>query len=231
MSIFEGVIGWLAPADCLGCGLEGASLCEACAQAEILPYGERCFGCGALSLRSKTCARCRRGGAPLYVWVATDYAGLSKKLTQAYKFLHRRAIAGELAGLMIDTLRLYNSDDHLVKANYLVVGVPTASNRMRQRGFDHAQLLAWRVAELLELKSARALSRIGQGRQVGAKRHARLAHKDHDYFVRSPARIAGRNILLIDDVVTTGTTLKLAAKALRAAGAKSVNALVFAKRL
>lgn len=231
MSVFEKAIGLIAPPDCLGCGIEGKSLCASCSAVEILPYGERCFGCGAISTRCRTCQRCRRGGAPRYVWVATDYADLAKEILQVYKFSHHRSCANQLAELMHDILLTYNSDSDLDKTDYLVVGVPTATTRVRERGFDHAKLLAQRLASLQGLDHSPALVRLGQSRQLGAKRQTRLSQKDHSYYVRDTQAVAGRNILLIDDVVTTGATLKIAAKALRAAGAKRIDGLVFAKRI
>lgn len=231
MSVFETMIGWLAPPTCVGCEAEGASLCPACAASEIIPFGERCYNCGAISRRGRTCPRCRRTGTPRAVWVATDYDGLAKTLMQRYKFGHSRAAAADLSGLMAETLQSYNQESDLKPANYLVVDVPTATSRVRERGFDHGRLLAKRVAQQLELEFCPALARLGQSRQVGAKRSARLEQLSHGYHVRLPAQIEGRNILLIDDVVTTGATLQAATKALRAAGASHVDALVFAKKL
>jgi len=75
------------------------------------------------------------------------------------------------------------------------------------------------------------LKRLGQSRQVGAKKGVRQAQQTHSYYLSRPQQVAGRNILLIDDVVTTGATLKAAARALRSSGARRVDALVFAKRI
>lgn len=231
MSVFGAAIGWLAPPDCVGCGREGASLCLSCSAAEILPYGERCYGCGAISPRARVCSRCRRGAPLRHVWAATDYTGLSKEILQVYKFAHRRSVAAQLTELLADCLKSYNSNADLAAANYLVVAVPTATTRVRERGFDHAQLLAKQLGNQLGLQTSKCLSRLGQSRQVGAKKGARMVQQAHSYYVRRPDVVSGRNVLLIDDVVTTGATLKAAAKVLRAAGAKRVDALVLAKRI
>lgn len=115
--------------------------------------------------------------------------------------------------------------------DYLVVPVPTATARIRERGFDHTDLLAKRVAMISGLREIKALRRLDQTRQLGSKREDRLTQLTGSFAVKNPLGIHGRKILLIDDVITTGGTLIAAAKALRAAGAKSVDALVFAKRL
>lgn len=230
MSVFESVIGWLAPPVCVGCGVEGSALCEACGASELLPFGERCYKCSALSPRSRTCPA-HRTGSPRYVWISTDYGGAAKVLLQKYKFNHLRTAANPLSAHLAATLRTYNDSNSLAKAGYLVVAVPTASGRVRERGFDHAALLAKTTAGRLALAYSPLLARLGQARQVGATRAQRMAQQTGTYRVTRPYLVAGRNILLIDDVVTTGATLRAATAALRAAGARHVDALVFAKSL
>ncbi len=231
MSVLESAIGWLAPATCVGCGVEGSALCISCSATEILPHGQRCWRCGAISEGGRTCKRCRQVGSPRYVWISTDYEGVAKKLVQKYKFGQLRAVATSIATVMAETFLSFNSDAEIGKLDYLVVAVPTATSRVRQRSFDHAGLLAKSVARRLRLQSCPALGRIGQARQLGTSRSVRLAQPAGSYFIRDAKAINGRNVLLIDDVLTTGATLQAATSALRRAGAKRVDALVFAKRL
>jgi ComF family protein len=231
MAVLDSIIGWLAPPLCILCGVEGASICVSCSIAGIIPFGERCFNCSALSPGGRTCKSCRRSGSPKCVWITTDYEGTAKDLVQKYKFGHQRAAAKPIATLMTETFIELNSDEDIKKANYLVVPVPTATSRVRRRGFDHSALLAWYVARPLKLENNNVMTRLGQGRQVGLSRAERLKNAEGNYKVPHMKSVAGRNILLIDDVVTTGATLNAASKALRIAGAKTVDALVFAKRL
>jgi ComF family protein len=231
MSIAETVIGWLAPPICIACGTEGRSLCPPCAAAEIIPFGERCWHCNALSPRARTCNSCRRSGTPRSVWVATDYDGIAKDLIQKYKFGQQRAVAKTLSGLMSGTFWNFISKEDIAKTNYLIIPVPTATSRVRQRGFDHAALLAQQLAKELQIPAEPVLWRLGQSRQLGTKRDERLKQAHGSYIVRKPSAVSGRNILLVDDVVTTGATLQAATQALRQAGATHVDALVFAKRL
>lgn len=230
MSVLEIAIGWLAPSECIGCSFEGAALCQNCQLTEIIPYGERCYNCNKMSPNSMTCAKCRPG-SPSYVWVCTDYEKLAKDLVQKLKFSHQRAAAIPLAQLMTDTLLTFVADDEIRAKNYLIIPVPTATGRVRERSFDHTVLLARCIAKNISLEVRFNLKRLGQSRQVGAKRSVRQAQATGNYYLNKPQQIKGRNILLIDDVVTTGATLRAATRVLRQAGAKSVDALVFAKKL
>jgi competence protein ComFC len=231
MAVLDKIIGWLAPPICVGCNAEGAAICLACSAAGIIPFGERCFNCSALSSSGRTCDRCRSYGFPRYVWITTDYSSLGKDLVQVHKFGHQRVAADPIAALMADTFLSFNADKDILMANYIVVPIPTASSRVRQRGFDHTVVLAGFIGRKLNLETCSVLKRIGQSRQVGRTRKERFEQAARNYAVSKKDKIDGRNILLIDDVVTTGATLAAAAKSLRKAGAKRVDALVFAKRL
>lgn len=166
-----------------------------------------------------------RLGGPRQVWINTVYDELSGRLIEAFKYDCNRQAGRILAWLMGENLALNK------KLDYLLVPLPPAAGRRRERGFDHALLLAKLVAGRHRLSFACALGRQKDFRQVGASRAQRIAQAQASYFVRKPNAIAGRNILLVDDVVTTGATLQAAAKALRKAGAKRVDALVFARKI
>lgn len=205
-------------------------LCEACRTSEIVAYGEHCWSCGAASAGGRTCLACRKS-SPRFMWISTTYEGAAKKLINAYKFSGQRAAAEDIAAAMAATLGDFLTEDELIKLNYLIVSIPTATSRVRRRSFDHGQLLAEGLSHRLGYKFLNALGRLGQSRQVGARRGVRLKQAQGKYFVRLPYLIKDRNVLLIDDVVTTGATLRAATKVLRQAGAKRIDALVFAKRL
>lgn len=227
MSILEAAIGLLAPPQCINCGDEGEAVCKNCTVSLIAPFGERCWRCNSLSPGSRTCASCRPTGSPAHAWIATNHDNLARDLLSLYKFGHQRAAAAPIVQLMANTFTYHCQNPK----GYLVVPTPTASSHVRQRGFGHCELLAKKLSSKLELPYSNVLRRLDQTRQLGSRRDDRLKQLSESFAVKNNPMVAGQKILLVDDVVTTGGTLIAAAKTLRSAGARQVDALLFAKRL
>lgn len=184
---------------------------------------ERCFLCRAHSDDSRVCTSCRRMTALKHVWVRTDYAGIAKDLISKMKFENVREASTVIAQLMQPAIP-YPQEE------ILIVPVPTAANRKRQRGYDQSVLIAKEISNYLRMPYLAALLRLGQTRQVGASREQRLSQLANAFVVRWPLLVKNSTILLVDDVTTTGATLVTAAAALSTAGARTVTAAVFAQK-
>ena len=113
----------------------------------------------------------------------------------------------------------------------IVCPLPIAPSRIRERGFDHTMLLTKQIAKHTGLEYKALLGRKTNVRQLGSTRTERLEQMEQEFYAKNLEMIEGRNILLIDDVVTTGASLSEAASVLKKAGAKSVRAVVFAQKL
>ena len=218
--MFDTIIGLLAPHMCLGCGVEGTVWCGSC-QVLAPPVAERCYKCHAISSGGRTCATCRRN-SPLYaVQAATRYEGHLKQLVWKLKFERAYAAAPLLANVLAARSAL--------PAGSILAPVPTSTKRVRQRGYDQSVLLARAVARITKHRYSSVLIRLGQQQQHTASREQRLAQLHDAFTVTRPDVVNGSHIVLIDDVITTGATLESAARALKAAGAKRVSAVVFAQ--
>ncbi len=98
---------------------------------------------------------------------------------------------------------------------------PTTAQRRMDRGFDQSELIARHLASLLRVKHARLLRRDNDGRQTGSGRTDRLARPS---FKARPG-IPGKHVWIIDDVMTTGATMRAAAEAIVHAGACRVTCI------
>ncbi len=223
MRIVEKVLARVAPHSCLICKDEGSVLCDSCADGHLQTFGERCAGCNKLNPGSKTCDSCRSVDLPTHIYTAVVYNNVASKLIYKYKFDHQRQSADVMVRLMAELVQ--NTND------YIVVPVPTATKRVRERGFDNSKFLARKLASKHDWQYRDAINRIGQKSQVGAGRNERLIQSKTEYYLRNLHYIRGKKFLLVDDVMTTGGTLIACTKTLRSAGARNVDAVVFAKKI
>ncbi len=217
--MLEAIISWYAPHYCVGCDAEGSLLCANCA-GSLPAVADRCYRCRALSPGGKTCVACRRHSKLTNVRAVTSYEGLAKDMVGRLKFSGAKAAARSISVAMSEVE---------LSAAVVIVHIPTATSRIRLRGYDQAALIAKQLAGMSNLEYADCLRRIGQHRQVGASRVQRIAQMQQSLLVVNTDLIAGRHIVLVDDVMTTGASLESAAKVLRAAGAAKVEAVVFAR--
>lgn len=146
---------------------------------------------------------------------------LAKQLLWKLKFDRSQAAAIDVANCLLTALPVINRQT-------LIVPVPTANRRVRARGYDQAVLIARHLAKLSGLAYGQPLARLGGKEQKGASRQQRFDQQQAALTVSRSPRVSGRQILLVDDVVTTGATLEAAALVLRQAGAAKISAVVFA---
>jgi ComF family protein len=218
MSIIDVLIGSLAPYDCLGCQAEGALLCRLCIQ-KLTEVEELCYRCQRPVPGGYSCLAC---DTLLYrVRVSTAYSGTAKTLIWQLKLNGTQVAARLMARRMVDLLE----NDRQT----LLVPVPTATSRIRQRGYDQAKLLARAISRQSRLTYVDCLARSGQTHQHGASRQTRLEQLGDAFRVKRPRPIQNAHIILVDDVVTTGATLEAAASVLKQAGAGRIEALAFAR--
>jgi ComF family protein len=230
---------------CQACGglLPGAgqprSLCPACAASLAPRLGGHCPKCGEPALSPDapplTCLRCRLEGRPWDGFAFHGrYEGLLRDLVLGFKFNGRLNQGRLLAGFLADAYRraATGSGDGAMPAGGpdLIVPVPLHAKRLAWRGFNQSRELARLLAKRLARPvSSPALTRIRhttpQSQLSGPKRLENI----QGAFVGDPALVAGRRILLVDDVMTTGATIETAVKALRQAGAAGVDVAVVAR--
>lgn len=219
--IFEKLLTSFTPVNCLYCGIEGANLCDGCLPAAFDIVPSRCFACKQVTDNHKVCLKCLKMYPMDSVYVGTAYSGYAKQLVYAMKFRPDRTVCGNIACWLDEAMSHIEAD--------IVTFVPTARVRVRQRGFDHAYLIARDFAKRRQLPFEQLLVRHGNSRQVGSEKKARTAQVTGAYSAK--IKLEGQKVLVIDDITTTGATLGEASRVLKKNGALSVSALVFAQKI
>ncbi len=154
------------------------------------------------------------------------YGGAVARAIVRLKYEQRPDLARPLGDLLCRALEPRAA----ALAGVVVVPVPLHPSRLADRGFNQAALLASRVARHLGAPlRALALARVRDTpKQAALDRQARLANLAGAFVARRPGQTVERDILLVDDVRTTGATLDACAHALLAAGARSVSSAAVA---
>jgi predicted amidophosphoribosyltransferase len=216
----------LAPPLCVACRRPpphpADRLCAACRARLPWLRGPRCPRC---ALPSPCGARCPMAGAPIArSWTPVAYEGPARAVVHALKLRGAIALADLMAAQMVAT-----APPGLLAPGVALVPVPTPAARRRRRGFDHATLLADAIAERTGLPVAACLRRAGPApRQARARRAVRLAAHRIRLEVCGPVP---RAAVVVDDVHTTGATLRACAGKLVENGALQVTALAYARAL
>jgi len=226
---YHALVAWLrtladlfVPPVCRVCRRPGDfPLCRGCLAEFRLISPPRCVTCGRPVRRAApptVCAACRIS-PPLYTRArpAGVYDGALREAIHALKFGGCRAIAGPLGDLIAATVQ---ADDRL-RAD-VIIPVPLHASRYRQRGFNQAELLARRVAMRLGLPCEARLLRRARATeaQSGLNREVRETNVRGAFVCARP--LAGHDVLLVDDVMSTGFTVSECARALGSAGAREV---------
>ena len=185
---------------------------------KVLPGGGKpwCETCRA-ALKEQETVREGLFGSP--VWAALSYEGTVREAILRYKFQRKRGYAREFGSVLADCVRA-----RLAGQYDLITWVPVSAQREKQRGYDQAMLLSSAMAlELGDVAASTLYKIVDNPAQSGLKSRAeRESNVLGAYRVVDRELVAGKRILLIDDIVTTGATMEEAARTLLDAGAEAV---------
>jgi ComF family protein len=227
----------LWPPLCLGCALPLAreregELCPRCARETDFLGGAKCPRCGrpfpAGQAGDHLCGECLTR-APDFdlARAAAGHDGPVARAVRGFKYNRRLGLGPGLSRLLTEVIR------DLDRAGDLVVPVPLHPRRQRDRGFNQAWLLARRAARHLGLPAEGDwLRRIRfTPPQVGLAVDQRRANMRGAFGLGPRADFAGRRVILVDDVLTTGATVDACARVLKKAGAEAVTVVTVTRAL
>lgn len=222
----------LFPAICLNCQktLEDKNrlICQPCLS--LIKFNNTLF-CPVCRARLAENKKICHYDSPYLLAAAGNYDDpVLQNLIHCFKYKYFKNLAPILAEVLIKYLD--NLSLSMVKSQKsVVVPIPLHSRRERQRGFNQAKLIAEIVAQYFALPLIDGLKRIKNNKpQVGLKdNEAKIKNINDCFKIKNPELIQGKNIILIDDVFTSGATMNEAVKILKQNGAKRIIALVSAK--
>lgn len=222
-----GLVDYIFPRRCLGCGRVGQYFCADCRKSvqSVAPNESICPVCERSAMAGITHPRCRTKFSPDGLTSFFHYDGTVREAVKVLKYRFVSDLAREFVALVdssaFDGIPLSDS----------LVPIALHSSRLRYRGFNQAEVLGRFVSEKLHIPIAVDILRRTRGTPPQAEianRRQRLQNVE-DIFTAHESVVRGRNILLFDDVFTTGATIRSACKTLKRVGAGSVWAITMAR--
>ena len=219
---------------CPGCGAESfpeipGSFCPVCLQKlQFFDPRFHCSGCGGENDSAmEFCPQCLVEKPRLWQQAAAVFAYRSygRELIRRFKFYNQPELARPLGILAAEQL-----ENFIQPRPEVIVPVPLHLFRYLRRSYNQAMLLAQTVSTLSGIPVADIMHRkISFCKQSALNRSARHRGLQNAFSVKHPGKIAGKRVLLLDDILTTGMTLHTVAASLYAAGAAEVSILVIAR--
>lgn len=187
-----------------------------------------CESCGKyLCEEGRLCSECQEKGPGFdYARSVGPYEGEFRIAVKVFKFLGRRYLARKMSRMMADLVK----NDPCFWPLDVVTPVPISRQSLCDRGFDQTEILATGVAKRLKLENGKfLLVRIKEtSRQHELSKEEREKNLLNAFRVTDPQKVYNKNILLVDDVYTTGSTARECARVLRESGALRVTVITWA---
>lgn len=234
--LFRQIGHWLFPRTCELCGAgppDWSYLCRSCREGFAKLEKPLCFRCGEPMDGSvadvKDCPHCREGGHHFdFARASSVNEGAARDLVLKLKYEHKIHLGRVLAGCMAGLWEEY--EDVLGHGEWLLVPVPLHPSKRRKRGYNQAEEIAAGLSRLTGYRLVHALKRGKDKRsQTLLTRNERLKRVHGLYALRPRTKqsgiLNGKNVLLIDDVLTSGGTAEACAKELKCGGAATVGVL------
>jgi len=224
----EKVVDFFFPRRCVGCGRMGDFLCVDCRQKLPRLLQPFCQKCGKPESSGVLCSACWGQKTEIDgIRSVFRFEGVVRQAIHELKYRNLKAISGCLAMFMANYLR--SNPVH----GEVLVPVPLHSRRLRERGYNQSGLLAQELGKLIALPVIddslhRLKDSLSQARTTAIEERR---NNVKGAFACKDEALKAKNVILIDDVCTSGATLEACAVALKAGGAVSVWGLTLAREI
>ncbi len=223
-SLVAGTADLVFPTRCVGCNEPGTLLCDECTRMlPLIDQDEACRCCGA-PYGLLTCTECKHDWELERQVSAAAFEGAVAAMTVALKDQHERRLAPVMASLMA---RAAGAVPGYLDEADAICFVPATREAYVRRGFDHMELVSRELSDMTGLPLLDCLARVSARDQRNLGRSERESNLDGTVLVTDDVR--GLRLLLADDVVTSGATMRACARALLRRSAKDVRGLSLAR--
>ena len=226
----NGVINFIFPLECLGCRAPGDFICDYCIKTCVGKPDLVCPGCALLSPVGGTHPGCLTAHVIDGIFSAASFH--TPFIHEGIKYLKYKNVRGLAATLVrIINEKLEAEFGSLLKnQEFVITYVPLYPSKQRRRGYNQSELLANALASMRSSMVQASLIKTAETRdQVLLKKEERLENVRGVFRIAQDAEIKNKNFLIVDDVCTTGATLKECAKVLKRNGAGIVWGVTVAK--
>ncbi len=229
-NLYDYLVDTIFPVECIYCEKDGVWICNNCYSQLKFKFHTKCLRCRKYSVLSGLCSRCQKESYLDGLYIAGDYH--QEKIKKAIKLLKYRCLRdlGSYLGNFLSSFVKYLDEDILdQKAQTVVIPIPLHKKRQAWRGFNQVELIAFQLAQNLELPLNKGLLRLKHKKpQTKIKKSLRKNNIVGCFAWQGGNEIKNKNIILIDDVATTGSTLNEAAQVLKKQEVRAVTGLAVA---
>lgn len=251
-----GLLDFIFPKYCVNCKKFGDFLCPNCFARLSFDTKNICLVCGNGSYDGLTHPRCSGRYRINGSFTGVVFNPISKKLIYQFKYKpHLSSLSSFLGELLYESLIQNEEFNHIIGSKLVFIPIPLSSKRFKKRGYNQAEILAKELSKKFGFPVCNCLDRVKETRtQVGLSKKERKENVAGAFALSSSVSVSqpvtsnvnrqtirasktsdqiqflrGKNVILVDDVLTTGSTFSEASSILKRNGASRVWAIAFAR--
>jgi competence protein ComFC len=230
-----GLFDFIYPKRCVQCKAFGEYICANCFAGITFDVSMICLVCNKGAMDGVTHVKCQTKYTIDGASASVAYKGIVKKLVYQFKYKpYLTDLEHVMSDLFYEGLIQQEQFARLVEQKSILVPIPLHKDKYRRRGYNHAEILSKNLGKRLDMETKTILKRIKKTQtQANLKRVDRLVNLKDAFYLEESAlqKIRHRQIILVDDIVTTGATMAEAAYTLKKNGIENVWGIALAHGL
>lgn len=226
------ILDFIFPKRCVSCKKQGSYLCQNCFVYLSFDVKSLCLICDKPTFNNLTHPACKRKYAIDGCFSALTYNKTTQKLIYNFKYKpYLKDLTTVLTDLFYESIiQNENFNQELKKGGWFLVPIPLSNAKLKKRGYNQSEIIAKILSKKFKIPVQNILKRVRDTKtQVGMSNIDRKLNIKNAFIPNTKYSIRNTNVILVDDVVTTGSTLKEAANVLKRNGARKVIGLTLAR--